>query len=76
MCGWNGIYETSVFKTGEKAQRFEIILSCVCEIRRGADKFLAFPIFYFPICSTKKGIFLDGLKKLEQRSRKYIFSIP
>jgi hypothetical protein len=37
-------------------------------IRRGADKSLA-----FPLCSTtKKKNFLDGLKKLEQRSRKCV----
>jgi hypothetical protein len=41
------------------------------EIRRG-DKSLAFPISYFPICSTKKKFFLDGLKKSEQRSHKCV----
>jgi hypothetical protein len=41
-------------------------------IRRGADKSLAFPLSYFPICSTTKIIFLDGLKKLEQRSHKCV----
>jgi hypothetical protein len=38
-------------------------------IRRGADKSLAFLISCFPICTATKGFFLDGLKKLEQRSR-------
>jgi hypothetical protein len=37
------------------------------KIRRGAGKSLA-----FPICSTTKGFFLDGLKKLEQRSHKCV----
>jgi hypothetical protein len=36
-------------------------------LRKGADKSLA-----FPICSTTKKIFLDGLKKLEQRSHKCV----
>jgi hypothetical protein len=31
---------------------------------------LAFRISYFPICSSPKEFFLDGLKKLEQRSPK------
>jgi hypothetical protein len=38
----------------------------------GADKSLAFPISYFSICSTTKEIFLDVLKKLEQRSHKCV----
>jgi hypothetical protein len=43
------------------------------DIRRGADKSSAFRISPFPICSTTKRIFfLDGLKKLEQRSRKCV----
>jgi hypothetical protein len=38
------------------------------QLRRGADKSLAFPISHFHICSTTKKIFFfDGLKKLEQR---------
>jgi hypothetical protein len=36
-------------------------------LRRGADKSLAFPIF-----RTTNNFFLDGLKKLEQRSHKYV----
>jgi hypothetical protein len=54
-------------------------------IRRGADKSSAFPIFLF--AAQPKEFFLDGLKKLEERSHKcvelraggickYIFSIP
>jgi hypothetical protein len=31
-------------------------------IRRGADKYLAFPIYYFPVCSTTKRIFLGWVK--------------
>jgi hypothetical protein len=33
-------------------------------IRRGADKSLAFPIFYFPFCSTNKRIFLEWVKEV------------
>jgi hypothetical protein len=36
-------------------------------IRRAADKSLA-----FPICSITKKKFLDGLKKIEQRSHKCV----
>jgi hypothetical protein len=32
-------------------------------IHKGADKFLAFPISYFPICSTKT-IFLGWVKEV------------
>jgi hypothetical protein len=39
-------------------------------IRRGADKSLAFPIFLF--AAQQKEFFLDGLKKLEQRSHKCV----
>jgi hypothetical protein len=41
-------------------------------VHRDADKFLAFPISYFHICSTTKRFFLDGLKKLEQQSHKCV----
>jgi hypothetical protein len=41
------------------------------EIRRGADKSLSFPIFLF--AAQRKEIFLDGLKKLEQRSHKRVW---
>jgi hypothetical protein len=34
-------------------------------VRTGSDKSLA-----FPICSANKEFFLDGLKKLDQRSHK------
>jgi hypothetical protein len=37
-------------------------------VRRGADKSLAFPIFLF--AAQPKEFYLDGLKKLEQRSHK------
>jgi hypothetical protein len=33
-------------------------------IHRGADKSLAFPISYFPICSTTKGIFLGWVNEV------------
>jgi hypothetical protein len=36
----------------------------------GADKSLAFPIFLF--AAHSKEFFLDGLKKLEQRSHKCV----
>jgi hypothetical protein len=36
------------------------------QISWGADKFLAFPIYLF--AAQPKEFFLDGLKKLEQRS--------
>jgi hypothetical protein len=38
----------------------------------GADKSLAFPIFLF--AAQPKEFFLDGLKKLEQRSHKFVWS--
>jgi hypothetical protein len=37
---------------------------------RGLDKSLAFPIFLFAV--KPKEFFLDGLKKLEQRSHKCV----
>jgi hypothetical protein len=37
---------------------------------RGSDKSLAFPIFLF--AAQPKEFFLDGLKKLEQRSHKCV----
>jgi hypothetical protein len=39
-------------------------------IFRGADKSLAFPIFLF--AAQLKELFLDGLKKLEQRNHKCV----
>jgi hypothetical protein len=39
-------------------------------VRRIADKSLAFPIFLF--AAQPKEFFLDGLKKLEQRSHKCV----
>jgi hypothetical protein len=39
-------------------------------VSRGADKSLAFPIFLF--AAQPKEFFLDGLKKLEQRSHKCV----
>jgi hypothetical protein len=41
------------------------IVTCMSvTIRRGADKSLAFPISYFPICSTTKRIFLGRVKEV------------
>jgi hypothetical protein len=40
------------------------------QVRRGADKSLAFPIFLY--AAQPKEFFLDGLNKLEQRSRKCV----
>jgi hypothetical protein len=40
------------------------------ELRKGADKSLAFPIFLF--AAQPKEFFLDGLKKLEQQSHKCV----
>jgi hypothetical protein len=40
------------------------------DILRGTDKSLAFPIFLF--ATKPKEFFLNGLKKLEQRSHKYM----
>jgi hypothetical protein len=34
------------------------------EVRRAADKSLAFPISYFPICSATKRIFLGWFKEV------------
>jgi hypothetical protein len=39
-------------------------------LRRGAEKSLAFPIFLF--ATQPKEFFLDGFKKLEQRSHKCV----
>jgi hypothetical protein len=39
-------------------------------LRRGADKSLAFPIFL--LAAQPKEFFLNGLKKLEQRSHKCV----
>jgi hypothetical protein len=54
-------------KIGDKKEILRLFL-----IHTGADKSLAFPISYFPICSTTKRFFLDGFKKLEQRSHKCV----
>jgi hypothetical protein len=42
------------------------------DIRRGADKFLAFLICFFLFAAQLKQFFLYGLKKLEQRSHKCV----
>jgi hypothetical protein len=51
---------------------FLILLLPFFVIRRGAGKSLAFPIFLF--AAQPKEFFLDGLKKLEQRSHKCVES--
>jgi hypothetical protein len=38
----------------------------------GADKSLAFPISYFLFAAKQKEFFLDGLKKMKQRSHKCV----
>jgi hypothetical protein len=40
------------------------------DVRKGADKSLAFPIFLF--AAQSKEFFLDRLKKLEQRNHKSV----
>jgi hypothetical protein len=45
-------------------------IECHEEIRRSADKSLAFPIFLS--AAQSKEFFLDGLKKLGQRSHKCV----
>jgi hypothetical protein len=35
-----------------------------CKIRRGGGKSLAFPVSYFPICSTTKRISLGWVKEV------------
>jgi hypothetical protein len=49
-----------------------VIPTVYIRLRMAADKSLVFPISNFPICSTTKRIFLDGLKKLEQWSHKCV----
>jgi hypothetical protein len=44
---------------------FPLALSgCLLGLRKGADKSLAFPISYLPICSTTKRIFLGLVKEV------------
>jgi hypothetical protein len=42
------------------------------EVRKGADKSLAFPIPIFLFAAQPEEFFLDGLKKLKQRSHKCV----
>jgi hypothetical protein len=53
----------TVYAMGAKLRR--------CDIRRGAGKSLAFPIFLFAP-QPKDFIFLDGLKKFEQQSHRCV----
>jgi hypothetical protein len=39
-------------------------ISLFWDIHRAADRFLAFPISYFPVCSTTKIIFLGLVKEV------------
>jgi hypothetical protein len=48
----------------------ECLLVSIADVRTGADKSLALPIFLFS--AQPKEFFLDGLKKLEQRSHKCV----
>jgi hypothetical protein len=41
-----------------------LALSVIWEVRKDADKSLAFPVSYFPICSTTKIIFLGWVKEV------------
>jgi hypothetical protein len=52
------------------SEYLELTLPAHRVIHRGADKSLAFPIFLF--AAHPKEFFLDGLKKLEQRSHKCV----
>jgi hypothetical protein len=72
------LYGPSEFQISQKshkenyiqADRFHRFSST---IGKGTDKSLAFPISYFPICSTKKKQFsFNVLNKLEQRSHKCV----
>jgi hypothetical protein len=45
-------------------QHRSLMYTAVTEACMGADKSLAFPISYFPICSTTKRIFLRRVKEV------------
>jgi hypothetical protein len=53
-----------------RGDHFRNLVADGSRIRRGADKSFAFPIFLF--AAQPKEFFLDGLKKLEQRSHKCV----
>jgi hypothetical protein len=40
------------------------LINILVYVSRGADKSLAFPISYFPICNTTKKIFLGYVKEV------------
>jgi hypothetical protein len=63
------LYKTSLFFCTEG---FWVFLSRRNIVRRGEDKSLAFCIFLF--AAQPKVLFLDVLKKLEQRSHKCVES--
>jgi hypothetical protein len=52
--------------------QFRVGTSVKSRLCRGADKFLAFLIPIFLFAGQPKEFFLDGLKKLEQRSHKCV----
>jgi hypothetical protein len=56
---------TTVYITGNCKVRISVI-----ELYVGV--LISLWLFLFPICSTQKEFFLDGLKKLEQRSHKCV----
>jgi hypothetical protein len=62
---------TTILKT-EAAYFSKTLLHFLADymVYRGVDKCLAFPIFL--LATQKKVFFLDGLNKLEQKSRKYV----
>jgi hypothetical protein len=46
---------------------YYLCLSVCSYVLRGADKSLAFPISYFPVCSTTKRIFLGWVKEVRTK---------
>jgi hypothetical protein len=58
---FNGFYHKLYGDNQQWPQRLLSSYSLIC---RGADKSLAFPISYFPICSTTKRIFLGWVKEV------------
>jgi hypothetical protein len=76
LCSWifgshSGAFEQKS-PTSPAQMRFVVTLNALLFLskRRGAEKSLAFPIFLF--AAQPKEFFLDGLKKLEQRSHKCV----
>jgi hypothetical protein len=70
-----GLSETSIvsYATQPRILEFSLVFILVAlriseatngKLRRTADKSLAFPISYFPVCSTTKRIFLGWVKEV------------